>query len=79
MMLQTSPEQNPKGIPKLVEFSSVLQRRKALVDIQIEWFGHWERVTWIQDVDSGLLEIGLVIDDMQTQLPPYDNLHQQEA
>ena len=72
-------EQNPKGIPKQEEFSPVFQQCKALVDIQIGWFGQWERVTWIQDFGSGLVEIGLAIDDMQTQSPPYDNLHQQEA
>ena len=65
--------QNPKGIPKQEEFSSVLQQCEALVDIQIGQFGHWERATWIQDFDSGLVEIGLVIDDMQTQLLPYDS------
>ena len=76
---QTTREWNPKDIPKQEEFSSVLQQCKARADIQIGWFGHWERVTWIQDFDSGVVEIGLVIDDTQTQLPPYDGLHRQEA
>ena len=35
----------PKDIPKQGEFSSVLQQCKAPMDIQIELFGRWERVT----------------------------------
>ena len=38
-------QQNPKDIPKQEELSSVLQQCKALVDIQIELFGHQERAT----------------------------------
>ena len=79
MILIARNEQNPEGIPKQEEFSSVFQQCKALVDIQIGWLGHWERATWIHDFDSGLVETGLVIGDTQTQLPPYDSLHQQEA
>ncbi len=60
-------------------FSSVLRQCEALVDIQIVWFGHWESVTWIQDFDSRLAKIGLVIGDARPQVPPYDRLHQQEA
>ena len=74
-----SNRENPKGIPTQAEFSSVLQQYVALVDIQIGRLGQWERVTWIQDFDSGVVEIGLVIGDMQTQSPPYDSLHQQEV
>ena len=77
--LWASHEQNPIDIPKQEEFSSVLQRYTALVDIQIEWCRHWESVTQIQDFDSGLVKIGLVIGDRQTQLPRYDSLHQQEV
>ena len=74
-----SNRENPKGIPTQGEFSSGFQQYEALVDIQIGRLGHWGRVTWIQDFDSGLVQIGLAIDDMQTQSPPYDSLHQQEA
>ena len=76
---RASYEQNPKGIPKQEEFSSVLQQYTVLVDTQIEWYLHWESVTWIRDFGSGLVKIGLVIGDSQTQLPLYDNLHQQEV
>ena len=76
---QASHEQIPKDIPKQEEFSSALQQCEALVDIRIESFGHRERVTWIQDFDSGLGKIGLVIDGTQSQLPLYDGLHQQEG
>ena len=74
-----SHEQNPKGTPKQEEFSSVPQQYTALVDIQIGECRHWESVTWIQDFDNGLVKIGLVFDDTQTQLPLYDSLHQQEV
>ncbi len=77
--IYASAEQNPKDIPKQEEFSSVLRQCEALVDIQIVWFGHWESVNWIQDFDSGLVKIGLVIGDTHSQSPPYDSLHQQEA
>ena len=76
---RASFEQNPKGIPKQEEFSSVLRQDTALVDTQIEWYRHWESVTRIRDFGSGLVKIGLVIGDTQTQLPLYDNLHQQEV
>ena len=56
-MEYSSPEQNPKGIPKREGFSSVLQQCKALVGVQIEWFGHWENVTQIQDFDSGSVKM----------------------
>ncbi len=78
-MIETSHQQNPKDTPKQEEFSSVLQQWKALVDIQIEVFGHSESVTWVQDVDSGLVKTGLVIDDVESQWLPCDSLHQQEA
>jgi len=78
-VLKASHEQNLKDIPKQEEFSSVRRQCETLVDIQIVWFGHWESVTRIQDFDSGLVKIGLVIGDTQPQLPPYDSLHQQEA
>ena len=74
-----SNQENPKGIPTQVEFSSVLQQYEALVDIQIGQLCQWGRVTWIQDFNSGVVQIGLVIGDMQTQSPPYDSLHQQEV
>ena len=45
MILLPRNEQNPIGIPKQEEISSVLQQCKALVDIRIEWFDHWEGVT----------------------------------
>ena len=77
--MYTSDERSPKDIPKQEEFFSVLQQCKALVAIQIESFGHRESVTWMQDFDSRLGKIGLVIGDKQAQLPPYDSLHQQEA
>jgi hypothetical protein len=57
-------EPNPKDIPKQEEFCSVLQQCKALVDSQIELFGHWESVTWIQHFDRRLVKTGLVIGDM---------------
>jgi len=72
-------QRNPKDIPKQEEFSSVLQQYKALVDIQIELFGHLEHLTQIQASDSRLEKTGLVIGDMQTQWPPCGSLHQQEA
>ena len=77
--MQASLEQNPKDIRGLEEFSSVLQQCKALVGIQIESFGHWEKMTWIRDFDNGLVKIGLVIGDTHPQLPPHGSLHQQEA
>ena len=76
---KASPEQNPKDIRGQEEFSSVLQQYKALVDIQIESFGHWDEVTQIHDFDSRLVKIGLVIGDIQLQLPLYGSLHPQEA
>jgi len=77
--MQASHKLNLKDIPKQQEFSSVLRQCEALVSIQIIWFGHWERATWIQYSDSGLVKIGLAIGDTQPQLPLYDSLHQQEA
>ncbi len=79
-LMETSYEQNLRDTPKQEEFSSVLQQWKALVDIQIESFGHWESVAGIQDLDStGLVKTGVVIDDTEPQWPPCDGLHQQEA
>ena len=60
-------EQNPKDIPKQEEVSSVLQQCKALVDVQIELFGHLERALYILDCDSRLVKTGLAIGDPQSQ------------
>jgi hypothetical protein len=72
-------EPNPTDIPEQEEISSILQQCEALVDSQIELFGHWESVTWIQDFDSGLVKTGLVIGDILTRWPLCGSLHQQEA
>jgi len=72
-------EPNPKDIPKWVEVPSVLQQSEALVDSQIELFGHWESVTCIQDYDSRLVKTELVIGDLPTRWPLCGGLHQQEA
>jgi hypothetical protein len=45
MMKVEKHEPNSKDIPKWKEFSSFLQQCGALVDSQIELFGHWESVT----------------------------------
>jgi len=60
-------EQNPKDIPKQEGVSSVLQQYNALVDVQIELFGHLERAFYIHDFDSRLVKTGLVIGDPQSQ------------